>query len=601
MQPRGRERASTNPFDNWTSDEEDAKASDWFSTLPPSITVPPTLQGPEERARASSDPLLSTPPQPTTQPTGTILAPNGTRRCLSQKFCGNPAAQDAHVAPGWDAADGKDLERVRQSLHLLRELLDTEQGFLVALRLLEEWYRSAVVAGGFLSEGEVERLFSNAHVLVQLHQALVDRIFGCLEEVGVGKDSAQWTCAEVEAIGLAVGRAFTESLARLEAAYVEYTGNMAASRHLLELALQLEGFEECLEEAKASAAASNAALEKIDVGLSALLIRPVQRLCRYTLFFSGVLKYIPTRFKCYVTLHKLNDSIRALAGLVNEKKAESERKQRGEELRSALVGVFDEEDLRKQEFLFEWKGRMVCIRGRNSTDRKSRAKAAPASSRVEKECGCFFLFSGWLVIAEEAPDATYKVSTTLKLTEVVVEPAENEGGEQTNPAEWTLCVLHIFDTIKSHHQAKSKPCPPPRKAGLRLMKEKQKRCTVINEYAFTVGSKATYDAIIHAIAAAKTPSSSGAKAPSFVAEQVLPTPALLPSRPVFLQPPQDPQQIEKSRVSRRRPRRSSIGHAAPVNASTSKADDGKALCEALDQMFGRASNPRKGDVYTLAS
>lgn len=186
-------------------------------------------------------------------------------------------------------------ERMRSEV--LREIVETESAYVEDLAILTEVFMAPMRTRGILTVQELQQVFSS--VLAQI-QAV---------NVQLQKDLAEQIRLPV--LRQTLGDVFLK-LADYFRIYMQYCANQdAATQAVDQLRRTNAQFASFLETAE-----SNPRCRSLDLG--AYLIKPVQRLCKYPLLLSELLKYQPAGHRDTETLQRAIEKVREVVQQVNE-------------------------------------------------------------------------------------------------------------------------------------------------------------------------------------------------------------------------------------------------------------------------------------------
>jgi len=214
------------------------------------------------------------------QPSGDTLAESGKEEEQKEREDGKVAREvgeegDDEVV---DAASAEELRKRSQRRAVVQELVETERYYIDKLQLVINVFLLPIRANSLLTPYEIATLFGNIEDLLPLHVAIMDDLESALlvveQSEGVEPLYAQW-----------VGEIFAEHAPLLARAYVSYCSNQPAiNSRLKEYKQSHPEFQEFLTECL-----RKEECKKQD--LASFLIQPMQRLCKYPLFFGQLQKY----------------------------------------------------------------------------------------------------------------------------------------------------------------------------------------------------------------------------------------------------------------------------------------------------------------------
>jgi len=216
------------------------------------------------------------------------------------------------------AAEERRRLRERRS-HIAQEILATEQNYVKTLtELFTKWetpLRKALETKAIISKEEIRNIFSNSEVLMGFHQMLL---------TSLDERITNWSD------GTEIGIVFLEKAPVLKL-YVEYVNNYDNSVKTIADCLANKNFENFLIET----------VGLVDTyPLSTLLIQPIQRIPRYEMLLSDLVKNTWENHPDMESLQKALALIKANAQFVNAQKKRFEDSQKLLEIQTK-VGMTD--------------------------------------------------------------------------------------------------------------------------------------------------------------------------------------------------------------------------------------------------------------------
>jgi hypothetical protein len=251
------------------------------------------------------------------------------------------SSSGAAIAGGPEKRD-KDKELTERK-HRIKELVDTEHSFHQDMTILMDIYMATSAA--VLDDDDRRTLFGNLEQVRNLSTDFLDALKQAASSVYVIPRENRWnykrgsmgtsnsgnTDNSSSTAGASledrvtndrettVGQAFAENLARIEKVYGDWLKNhTAANKRLIELQkLPAVKFwlEECHDNAKDITAAWS---------LDSLIIKPAQRLLKYPLLLTDLLKYTSTDHPDYPAIKQALEQIKDAAGRINDLKRRAE-------------------------------------------------------------------------------------------------------------------------------------------------------------------------------------------------------------------------------------------------------------------------------------
>ena len=209
-------------------------------------------------------------------------------------------------------------ERLR--LKCVREIILTEEAYLEDLETLESVFMMPIQFQQVLSAEQFQRLFSNAAMLKPIHAELVQKL---KEEAAAG------------GAGVHVGAAFL-ALCQYLKMYTVYCANHDSAVALLEELRQDKAFMHTLGVCETDRHARGQ-------GLASFLIKPVQRVCKYPLFFRELLNFTPADDPDHAALAEAKARIDDVVRHINEGKRRLEEQQKMVDILASIDGEWAEE------------------------------------------------------------------------------------------------------------------------------------------------------------------------------------------------------------------------------------------------------------------
>jgi hypothetical protein len=251
------------------------------------------------------------------------------------------SSSGAAIAGGPEKRD-KDKELTERK-HRIKELVDTEHSFHQDMTILMDIYMAT--SGAVLDDDDRRTLFGNLEQVRNFSTDFLDALKQAALSVYVIPRENRWnykrgsmgtsnsgntehststlSAALEERVAndheTTVGQVFCENLARIEKVYGDWLKNhTAANKRLIELqkvpAVKF-WLDECHDNAKDITAAWS---------LDSLIIKPAQRLLKYPLLLSDLLKYTPVDHPDYPAIKQALDQIKDAAGRINDLKRRAE-------------------------------------------------------------------------------------------------------------------------------------------------------------------------------------------------------------------------------------------------------------------------------------
>eukprot|EP01116_Phalansterium_solitarium_P018035 TRINITY_DN4618_c0_g1_i3.p1 TRINITY_DN4618_c0_g1~~TRINITY_DN4618_c0_g1_i3.p1 ORF type:complete len:844 (-),score=156.06 TRINITY_DN4618_c0_g1_i3:1430-3961(-) len=201
-------------------------------------------------------------------------------------------------------------------LAVLKELTATEKDYVLDLEVLVNVFVKPLSAVGFMKKEDVEQLFSNLEVLLALHQIFLQRF------------------KSDDLPNLMIGKIFCKLAPQLRR-YSSYCANQQQCMSTLNrLKRHNHEFLVFIKRALNQPTCKNLSLESF-------LIKPVQRICKYPLFFKEILRYTPEDHPDFNFLVSALESIQEQLNRVNEQKRLKDTEQKQLEILKTVDGAHD--------------------------------------------------------------------------------------------------------------------------------------------------------------------------------------------------------------------------------------------------------------------
>lgn len=344
------------------------------TTRPPPSNVwnrhpPPSLhrysfKDPESR-RVSGDDMYSYRPSTSTARSSAQISVDGDAGETSLSSTDHlsidaPQHSDDNVAPG--AAAGA----LRHRRMLIQELIDTEAVYLKDMNVVVEIYQGTAEACPKLGTGDIKAIFRNSDEVIAFSERFLADIKASstaiyiprstkskqadaakpVESTDTGdrplslaEDESDWAKDQKTTVGENFGRHIED----MERVYANFLKNSEQGTNRLQLLQADPTVNVWLEECNAVAKDLTGAWD-----LDALLVKPVQRITRYQLLLTGILKNTPELHPDYPSLQKsLEDIKRLLDNIDGQKKRIHKvneivtgRKRKESDIRSGLKNPF---------------------------------------------------------------------------------------------------------------------------------------------------------------------------------------------------------------------------------------------------------------------
>ncbi|KFY49282.1 hypothetical protein V495_00630 [Pseudogymnoascus sp. VKM F-4514 (FW-929)] len=341
------------------------RANAWNRHPPPSLHRY-SFKDPESR-RVSGDEMYSYRPSTSTARSSAQISLEGDAAETSLSSTDHlsievPQNSDDSVAPGAATA------ALRHRKMLIQELIDTEAVYLKDMNVVVEIYQGTAEACPKLGTGDIKAIFRNSDEVIAFSERFLADIKAAstaiyiprstkskqadaaksVESIHSGDkdrplsladDESDWAKDQKTTIGENFGRHIEE----MEKVYANFLKNSEQGTNRLQLLQTDPTVNVWLEECNAVAKDLTGAWD-----LDALLVKPVQRITRYQLLLTGILKSTPELHPDYPSLHKsLEDIKRLLDNIDGQKKRIHKvneivtgRKRKESDIRSGLKNPF---------------------------------------------------------------------------------------------------------------------------------------------------------------------------------------------------------------------------------------------------------------------
>ncbi len=211
--------------------------------------------------------------------------------------------------------------RLAQRAHVLREIVESEETYVRALSEIIRTYLVPLKFLGLVSHECLLKVFQNVEQIELVHREI---------QVALKASAEKTADKEGEARDEHVVEVFKTYAERLKL-YSEYTaGFEEASEELHRWEVEEPEVAAFLEERKVK--------NQDGLTLAALLIQPVQRICRYPLLFGEVLKNTLPTDPEYERIREAQDLLENVTQWINEQKRKEFNEQRLHELEAQLQG-----------------------------------------------------------------------------------------------------------------------------------------------------------------------------------------------------------------------------------------------------------------------
>ncbi|KAF2084176.1 Dbl homology domain-containing protein, partial [Saccharata proteae CBS 121410] len=233
-------------------------------------------------------------------------------------------------------------KRLTQRRHVARELLDTEAAYYQDIKVVEDIYKGTSHSVADVTDDDRKVLFGNCEDIVSFSMKFTDSLKPAMASIYKLPKSQRWdskrgsfstpagTPVDQPNGGMGpvsdlndrrtfIGSVFLEHMADMERVYSYYAQNHgAANTRLIELQ-QRPHVRQWLTECNNYAGDITSAWS-----LDALIVKPTQRLLKYSMLIEGLIKTTPEDHPDRETLVAANAEMLALCARVNESKGQQE-------------------------------------------------------------------------------------------------------------------------------------------------------------------------------------------------------------------------------------------------------------------------------------
>ncbi|OBU00026.1 hypothetical protein VE01_01713 [Pseudogymnoascus verrucosus] len=355
--------APSSPAHSTTRRRTPPPSNVWNRHPPPSLHRY-SFKDPESR-RVSGDDMYSYRPSTSTARSSAQISVEGDAGETSLSSTDHlsidaPQNSDDSVAPGAAAA------ALRHRKMLIQELIDTEAVYLKDMNVVVEIYQGTAEACPKLGTGDIKAIFRNSDEVIAFSERFLADIKASstaiyiprstkskqadaaksVESTDTGdrplslaEDESDWAKDQKTTVGENFGRHIEE----MEKVYANFLKNSEQGTNRLQLLQADPTVNVWLEECNAVAKDLTGAWD-----LDALLVKPVQRITRYQLLLTGIVKNTPELHPDYPSLQKsLEDIKRLLDNIDGQKKRIHKvneivtgRKRKESDIRSGLKNPF---------------------------------------------------------------------------------------------------------------------------------------------------------------------------------------------------------------------------------------------------------------------
>jgi len=286
----------------------------------------------------------------------------------------NQPAKKPYVDEGEDDDDLPQDKNERMRIKCIREIVMTEEAYVNDLKVLEDVFVFPLRCNKAISPEIVQNLFSNVEMLRPVHEEL-------LKELGESK---------AVTTGDSVGKAFVKMCQYLKM-YSLYCSNHENAIDTLVKLREDATFQHALSVCQSDERAAGQ-------NLDSYIIKPVQRVCKYPLFFRELLKYTPKASEDYENLDLARTKIEEVVSIINEGKRKSEEQRK-------IMSIFDSIDGEWEEDLLQpARGFVTEIDDLVGTDMRTN----------KKHTYSLFIFTDLIVVGKRQTGPTHHKPYILK-------------------------------------------------------------------------------------------------------------------------------------------------------------------------------------------
>ena len=234
-------------------------------------------------------------------------------------------------------------KRLTRRRHIIEELVNTESSFSQDMTVVVDIYKgtSNVILN---SPDDVKTLFGNAHDVVAFSTTFLDSLKTAAKSVYLLPKSKRWRSkrdsnattestntddqSSIGGIDLtdedkdrktSIGSAFLKNLSEMERVYAEYLRNHDAANQKLQQLQKAEKIQIWLRECQTYASDLTTAWD-----LDSLLVKPVQRLLKYSLFLKDLVEVTADNHPDFVPLDTACREMLSVSHRINEAKKRAE-------------------------------------------------------------------------------------------------------------------------------------------------------------------------------------------------------------------------------------------------------------------------------------
>ena len=220
------------------------------------------------------------------------------------------------------------LPGIKKRAYIIKELLETERSYVDSLNLIFDLYADGFSRRG-VKRAVIELIFSNIQPILDTSKCFLERLeaqAAPLQDIfSRPRDKVEtweWVALDRQ---LVIGSVFLETLQQFHEYSLYINTYEQSTAKVLELQKRSSKIARFLDEGQDDPRSQNLTLES-------QMIKPIQRIPRYQLFLTSLLKATDPSHEDYRDLVKALDNIRATAEECNEGRRSFEEQQRVSEL-----------------------------------------------------------------------------------------------------------------------------------------------------------------------------------------------------------------------------------------------------------------------------
>eukprot|EP01105_Mastigella_eilhardi_P028793 TRINITY_DN974_c0_g1_i15.p1 TRINITY_DN974_c0_g1~~TRINITY_DN974_c0_g1_i15.p1 ORF type:complete len:557 (-),score=166.34 TRINITY_DN974_c0_g1_i15:706-2376(-) len=401
---------------------------------PPADAIPPPSTPPEADASGAAAAVLP-PASPVMVNRGSLVLSRGNRTSTSPRFCISSSRRSVSPSPAHGDEGNKKVpldpaKAMRLRAACVAEIITTEQAYLDDLKIIEEVFMLPMRVTHTLREDEIARLYSNVELLYPIHKELLDKLMQSVENKDPGGH-------------ILVGDIF-KAMCQYLKIYKVYCANQDQALHYYEELVHHPEFVKTLE-------ICNGDYRIKGLPLTAYIIKPVQRICKYPLFFRELLRHTPPEHEDYVSLTEAQKEIDEVVQSINEGKRQAENQQKILEISHQIEGELEEALISPTRRFVSQHSLMACN-----------------SEKGSKPSTCdLWVFSDLVLLTKRLPSSKkpHKLVLFIPLAECTLEASDNRLELrrvcESNKKKQALYVLTPVPASPTAHGSAATPPPSP--------------------------------------------------------------------------------------------------------------------------------------------